>query len=68
MIVQIDRLLQEIADFDDTPDIANALRQMLPMSGGKQTTMEQAIANLEGMHALLRSARHHLAIKALDSA
>lgn len=72
MILSIDDVLREIHKYDDSYDLASALEVG---SGSDALTQEvdactrkNAAGNLRGMYELLRSARHHLAVKALDSA
>lgn len=71
MITPIDDILREIPKYDDSLLLAEDMKtiaQAMIQAGQPRAAADlSAVAqNLIGMHQLLRSVRHHLAIKALD--
>lgn len=70
MIIPLDDLLREIPKYNDTLAIVSHLKdRVIPtMSEADAIEVLELCRNVVGMHTLLRSACHHLASKALDSA
>jgi hypothetical protein len=63
-----------IQHYDDSLQLAMELTRIRDRAlAGQDITVNDcavlhaAVQNLQGMHDLLRSARHHLAVKALDA-